>query len=370
MPLSELERLKSLRRFLNLEITREAELQRIVDLAARICHCEIGLITFLDEDIQHFKVKSGTSLTHTERRDAFCNHTILEEEIMVVPDAEKDSRFAENNLVTGHPNIRFYAGARLRAADGALLGSLCVIDMKPNDLNEEQRLMLGVLRDQAMMLLDFELSVDILKEQFDRAKRSESKIRAFFESSAACHLFLGSDYEVLHYNKAVVDFVKRNSGMRINIGDKITDYVHPQHLDVFKANFERAMKGESVSNDVKLSYAQEDIWWQIDYDPVYATDGRIIGVSYNATDISARKAHELKITQQNEALTEIARIQSHEIRRPVASILGLVNVIKTLPQHELSEYIDMLGTAAGELDGKIHTMMGKINDNGSLGNSF
>ena len=363
MPLSELQRLTSLRRFLKLDFTREAELQRIVDFAAELCSCPVALITILDDDKQHFMFKTGTSLSNTLREDAFCSYTIAEGATMVVADAKKDPRFSENPLVKEDPNIRFYAGAPLILADGTRLGSLCVLDTTPKELTDDQKKMLEILKDHVIMIMEFEQSLHLLKEQFARAKSSEIKIHAFFESSQTCHMFLDPEFKILHYNKAVSDFIKKNFGVLISTGLSITDFVHESYNEAFRNNFARALSGERILTERKLEYEKAEIWWEINYNPVYATNGQIIGVSYNATDISDRKKHEEKIMRQNSSLREIARIQSHEIRRPVASILGIVNLIKTLPDHEIRPMIDLLQAASSELDEKIHDIMDEVNDN-------
>ncbi|MEJ2883594.1 GAF domain-containing protein [Pedobacter sp. GR22-6] len=361
MPFSELERLGTLRRFLQLKTTKEAELQRIVQLAAQLCNCPIGLITLLDDEKQVFLVRTGTSLEQTERSDAFCNQTILGDEVLVVQDAEKDARFQNNPLVMEAPHIRFYAGAPMISSDGSRLGSLCVINTSPADLTEEQQQMLSVLRDYAMMILDFEMSIEILKEQFAKAKNSEMKIRAFFESTDTSHLFLDATYQILHYNKAVSDFIWKNTGKRISTGENILDYMHQEHMVSFKSNFQQALEGKSIKFDILLSYPSGEIWWSMDYHPVYTSSGQIIGVSLNAADISSRKKHEMQVTAQNEALKEIARVQSHEVRRPVASILGLMNLMEVLPDDELREYLNLMSGQVEELDRMIHQVMATVN---------
>ncbi|RYY51879.1 MAG: GAF domain-containing protein, partial [Chitinophagaceae bacterium] len=162
MPLREFERIKALKRFLDIEFTREPELQKIVEIAAEICECPIALITLIDEDKQHIRFRTGTELQETKRSDAFCNHTIRDGQTLIVANAELDGRFTSNPLVTGEPNIRFYAGAPLVTVDGESLGSLCVIDTKARLLSEYQKRMLEFLRGQAMNLLEFEASVSIL----------------------------------------------------------------------------------------------------------------------------------------------------------------------------------------------------------------
>lgn len=226
MPLRELERIKALQRFLNIELTREHELQKIVEIAAEVCECPIALITLVDDNTQHIRFKTGTTLERTERKDAFCDYTIQSKNTMIVPNAEKDERFKTNPLVTGNPNIRFYAGAPLITTDGESLGSLCVIDTKVRLLNDYQKKMLEFLRGQAINLLEFEASVSILKTQYVEAKESEIKIRAFFESSTTCHLLIDSDFRVNHFNKALADFIRKTSGIVVHTGQRLNEFIN------------------------------------------------------------------------------------------------------------------------------------------------
>jgi GAF domain-containing protein len=106
----------------------------------------ISLVSLVDEDRQWFKSNQGLpNATETPRDYAFCSHAILTDDIMVIPDALQDERFADNPLVEGSPNIRFYAGCPIKAAspkDDSVkmpIGTLCVIDSKPRDLSEDER---------------------------------------------------------------------------------------------------------------------------------------------------------------------------------------------------------------------------------------
>lgn len=111
---------------------------RIVRVAALLTDMPISLISLLDEDRQWFKARVGLSITETPRSWAFCNYTILQSQVMIVEDATRDPRFAENPLVTGQEAIRFYAGVPLLDSNACRLGSLCVLDRKPRQLSHEQ----------------------------------------------------------------------------------------------------------------------------------------------------------------------------------------------------------------------------------------
>jgi GAF domain-containing protein len=99
----------------------------------------VALISLLDDKRQWFKSIIGADVRETPKEQAFCAHTIVgAEDIMIVNDAREDVRFASNPLVTGNPNIVFYAGVPLINQDGYALGSLCVIDVEPKQLTAEQ----------------------------------------------------------------------------------------------------------------------------------------------------------------------------------------------------------------------------------------
>ncbi|WP_139792401.1 sensor histidine kinase [Henriciella litoralis] len=106
---------------------------RLTRLAANSLEVETALVSLIDTDRQWFKSCYNFDGTETQRDIAFCDYAIRANEVMIVLDAAKDPRFADNPLVTGDPFIRFYAGAPLITKDGHALGTLCVIDTKPRE---------------------------------------------------------------------------------------------------------------------------------------------------------------------------------------------------------------------------------------------
>ena len=154
VPPGERKRLEILRSYEILDTRTEQAFDDFTELAAAICEVPIALISLVDEDRQWFKSKVGMEADETPRNVAFCAHAIMDDQVMVVPDAHKDSRFAENLLVTGSPNIRFYAGAPLISPEGQGLGTLCVIDREPRELNPSRKSALQALARQLMTLLE------------------------------------------------------------------------------------------------------------------------------------------------------------------------------------------------------------------------
>ncbi|MFM0379013.1 excisionase family DNA-binding protein [Paraburkholderia strydomiana] len=123
----------------------EEAFDEITRLAATILEVPIALLTLLTPDRQWFKSHWGLDRQETPRSWAFCNFTILQDDVFVVEDATADRRFAENPLVTGEPHIRFYAGVNIRDIQGYALGSLCVIDRAPRRLPHSHRDALATL---------------------------------------------------------------------------------------------------------------------------------------------------------------------------------------------------------------------------------
>ena len=122
-----------------LDTAPEAVFDAITRRAAAAFDVPIALISLIDDQRQWFKSRVGLEATETDRQHAFCGHAIQNPgEVMVVGDATRDARFAANPLVTGEPNIRFYAGAPLVTAAGHALGTLCVIDREPRSLTPYQ----------------------------------------------------------------------------------------------------------------------------------------------------------------------------------------------------------------------------------------
>jgi diguanylate cyclase (GGDEF)-like protein len=136
LPPDEPRRLAALHALNILDSEREERFDRITRLAQRVFGTTIATVSLVDAERQWFKSAQGVDGIEDPRDVSFCAHAILEDETMVVEDATLDQRFVGNPLVTGEPNIRFYAGHPVAAPGGERLGTLCVIDDKPRAREE------------------------------------------------------------------------------------------------------------------------------------------------------------------------------------------------------------------------------------------
>jgi len=178
MPSNERQRLATLRSLKLLDTPAEERFDRITRLARRLFDVPIALVSLVDADRQWFKSNQGMDVCESPRGASFCGHTILREDPLVVGDAFEDERFRDNPLVTGDPNIRFYAGYPLSAPDGSKLGSLCLIDRRPRTISAED---LATLRELGRMIESELVAMNLATSD---ALTGVSNLRGFLEIGA------------------------------------------------------------------------------------------------------------------------------------------------------------------------------------------
>ncbi len=141
--------MEALRSLNMLDTPPEERFDRLTRMAKRLFGVPVALVSLVDEERQWFKSNIGLNIRETSRDDSFCGHAILGEDAFVINDAKSDARFADNPLVLGDPNFRFYAGIPLRTADNLKLGTLCIVDYRPRELEPEDVNALGDLAAMA-----------------------------------------------------------------------------------------------------------------------------------------------------------------------------------------------------------------------------
>lgn len=352
-------RLRTVKRFKDLSDDITVDLNEIVSLAAHICNTSAALVTLLDADKQWFKAAIGTEITCTPREVAFCNHTIVQTEVLVVPDLLSDKRFCNNPMVTGPVAARFYAGAPLITKDGHAVGSLCVIDFKPGQLSERQVKALKGLAKQVINLMELNWSLQSLEQQHKKVQtqkasitESEMKLKAIFDSSIDTHILVNRQLEIMAFNKSAAALMKTLYNKKIAKGDNLADFTDPAIRSQFLKYFAAALGGRTIKREWQLLCGTPKACWkETTFVPVKNNNDQVIGVAINSTDITTRKRHEEQINIQNEALNRIAIIQSHELRRPVASLLGMIDLMRLENIH--FSYFNMMEHTINELDEKI-----------------
>jgi PAS domain S-box-containing protein len=180
----EAQRLASLLSLDVLDTPPEAEFDALVRAAAAVCDTPISLISLLDAERQWFKANHGLpGAAQTPRDEAFCVHTVEQGDLFEVADASAHPLFRDNPLVTGGHGIRFYAGAPVRLDDGAVVGTLCVLDRKPRQLDDRQREVLKQLAIAAARALEGRRALADLRKTAEALAHSEARFRMLSEQA-------------------------------------------------------------------------------------------------------------------------------------------------------------------------------------------
>ena len=192
----EARRLAALHELGVLDTSPEAAFDTITRTAAQLCGVPIALISLVDAQRQWFKSNFGLpGVAETPRDVAFCDHTIREAALFEVPDATLDARFAANPLVTGEPDIRFYAGAPIMLPGGERIGTVCVLDSTPHHLDDHQRTMLQSLAAIVGAMLVQRRQLLLATSQL---ARSEQRVRRLYEATPAILHSIGPDGRILN----------------------------------------------------------------------------------------------------------------------------------------------------------------------------
>ncbi len=193
LPAEEAQRLQDLHEYEVLDTVPEPSFDDITRLAAGICQTPMAMISLVDEARQWFKSKVGVPMQQSPRDVAFCSYAIQQPEVMVVPDASTDARFANNPLVTSEPHIRFYAGAPLLTPRGHAIGTLCVADHQPRELTDEQRESLAALARIVVSLLELRRTLKEIERsgrpaahQFDTRRIAEEASERYASGDTVC----------------------------------------------------------------------------------------------------------------------------------------------------------------------------------------
>lgn len=259
-------RLKALHSLEILDTPAAARFDRYTRLAARCFSAPIALVSLIDENRQWFKSRCGLEVSETARSLAFCSHAVGLNDILVVEDASADPRFANNDLVTGEPNIRFYAGQPIYS-DGHAVGTLCVIDRIPRKFSDDERQCLidlaelveaelihvkvetaRLLAEQALKNLnseleerigtrtsELELKVAQLSHEISHREKIESALRQTEEWNRTIVASSYSGFIATDENGDIIEW--NSSAERIfgwsrsdAIGQKLSELIIPPHL--------------------------------------------------------------------------------------------------------------------------------------------
>lgn len=277
-----------------LDTPAEQAYDDIIQLASEICETPMAMVTLIDDERQWFKAKIGLEAEETLRATAFCSHAILKPEtLFLVENAETDVRFANNPFVTGDPHIRFYAGAPLVTEDGEALGTLCVVDKKPRELNENQKLSLLVLARQVVAQLELRRTIlkmrqaEAREQEIQNALReTEARFKAFMNNSPAMAYMKDEGGNFVYVNRPLEKIFEVEEGWLLGKND--FDLLPDGEAQAVRANDALVMSASKpieILEETRMPDGSINYWLSLKFPFTDLNDKKFLGgVSIDITE--------------------------------------------------------------------------------------
>lgn len=332
-PWNEQLRSAALHSFDVLDTPREEDFDEVARIASDICGTPIAVVNLVDTTRQFFKAEVGLGVRTTPLESAFCAHTLLEDDILIIPDATKDSRLECNPLVTQAPHLRAYAGALLKTSEGLPIGTVCVLDYRPREFSDAQIKMLQFLAKQTMTQLELRKTVVEQRRLLDRARAAEDEKAKFEMLVTQASDFIGmadARGRVVFLNDAARQMM--GLGAHENFPDQADEFIAPADRQLFRSVVVPIIRsGESCERELRLRNFRSGDLIPALYTmfPMRGPVGEIVGYGVVTKDITNQKAEEEK---RGQIVSEAA----HRMKNTLSVVQAIVfQTLKTASTMEL-----------------------------------
>ena len=340
------------------------ELMDILEFASEITNTPCAIISFFDKEISFTKPGECMAEHGIVQNTSIYKHIMQQKELLMISDTWTDKKFKDEFV----SNYRFFAGIPLITKKGNKIGVICVFHRQPYLLSKNQQKVLTMLASQIIRVIELRAGFKTLEKKYgelEKEKKANSeanmRLRSFFENSKNLHVLLGMKGDVIDFNNTASSFITTVYQTEIKVGDRFVKYLNEEFAGTFIEKFNLALKGEKSIVEGSSYYGEVGlIWWEAFFESTRDINNNIIGVSYLVRNITSRKVKEKKLLEQNTSLLKIAHIQSHELRSPLATMIGLVNLIKEENACIPSEYINYLEQTTQKIDSTIKLILGDI----------
>ncbi len=315
IPDDEAERLAELAELKIIEAPQDEQLDRITVAAAQYFGVPISLVTLIDRDRQIFKSKVGLAVEQTGRDVSFCGHAIMGDDPLIVADARTDSRFADNPLVTGPPDIGFYAGYPIKGPGGHRLGTLCVIDQRPRSLDDGELTMLRVFAEAAQNRI----------AQMARTRWLESPARLLAQATNAAGIGLWQ-WDV------IADVLTWDDKMYALYGIEAPDFtgayeawtagLHPDDVQQAEATLQRAFAGDAkYDTQFRVVWPGGDVHWIQARATVHRDESgkplSMLGLNWDITAAKTMEAELARAAARDATTAFMGHVESAIVELPI-----------------------------------------------------
>jgi PAS domain S-box-containing protein len=295
IPKNEEQRLAELHSYQIIGALENEDYDFLTQMAAEICGTKISLISLVTENKQWFLSHHGLKERETARELALCAHAInTPDEIFIVEDATKNKHFFDNPLVTDYPKVIFYAGMPLVTENGFPLGTICVIDEEPKQLNKKQIDSLKLLANQVIKLLDLRKKTLQLEKQNELLQKTNL---LFSESQkinniGAWELDLSTGNSF--WTEEVYNIYEINKDLHFD-KSKALEFYHPEDRHIIENAVEKAINfGESFDVQCRFITAKNNFKWVRSSGNAWKENGKITNLFGTFQDITKLKESEQK----------------------------------------------------------------------------
>ena len=328
-PPNEAERQTLLASLRLLDTEAEEVFDRITRLVARLLKVPTALFSLVDAERQWFKSRVGMETLETPREQAFCAHAILQDQPLVVADAATDARFADNPLVTGSPNIRFYAGVPIRSSGGLPIGTLCAIDDHARVLTADELCILIDLADIVQKEVQYRERLAVAGRHLEQSEAvldaSEARFRTIFDLASIGISMLSPHGAWLRVNRALCGIVGYTEEELMR--QTFQDITHPDDLDIDLAQLEQLRAGVISQYQLEKRYIRKDgatVWVNLNVSAKRGAGGAVDYLIAVVKDIGAQKEAQAALDALHADLEQRVAARTDELREREAELRSVI----------------------------------------------